>query len=1486
MFFSKHSPRKLKKAVSLFLGSVLVLNTAAMVRIKANGVSAADAKSMRDDIIKKAAAYLSSQENDDNSYGDSRLINDTTEALIGLRAAGKNYNENSEKWLTDNISFDNNDMVARLSAATLNLEYLSKLKGRQNENGGFGLYSGYSSDVLDTVLVLEAVNDTGYSDSEVSGEDMCKYLLTAANADGGYSYSPASGSDDILTAMVVYNVDRLFAAKDFNMSLLNAQLTYLEENVSDSYEDSDIKKTLYKYLAMEDAEEEIDSIALLNELSKAEKSNGSFADDIETTSVAIRLLKSLDLENKLSITDFDTTLSQTDAVSNGSNTVTATSVIGYSSNFDAELDVKLSLYSGDTVVYENTVKAQCSANDTSITVDSGEFTIAEPDGSEVYVIAELYNGNKLVGTQRIDIDITAFTPEYSTDITDLSVELDTYSVPLGSSEEVGINYDLLYATNIEYDVTMKTVVTYDGKVVASDTEDAVLTPDRSSLKKTPLKFVPDKAGIYNVKVSCIDKGEEIFSREASLEVIEPPVIEEKQSEEEKTQFEVTWFGPLISDYVVYAGNESEINAGASLNYFSNDVWNGKIEINVMKKDELITETAFDVELEKGEITVNPNNGLPEYPIYKSGDKLSFTVKDTGEYIVNAKLLDAEGNVLKEGKATLKVIDRPVQDLILNSCTNSEKDNMIDLSWNDISSSAESYTYQLYRKTNGTKWEPRSIWNEEERINVLNVYPASPYLADWMTTTISDTETPAGKGIFDIDSVHIATFNSSPETYMKNDDGSWKYDVIFFGSSDCNSGYDMGDKAAELVHSFIDSGRGVFFGHDTMNTYLGHKNFDSFGEKAGLHVRVGFGTNTTSSVSVVKIGTLTNYPWEIRGNMNVPTTHTSGQFITDATEWITLNAHKYTDPDTGGQDGFYLATYNNVGMIQTGHSNGQATDDERKILANTMFYLYQISQQTTAKDASFYDIDAPDKPVVSAKNSGGKAVLNVSAKDNPTEYEYYISANPMSGSDKKVLSNVKKHTILAGIAGFVVKVDSSSEPNPELIERDENGENILGIVPADAKGNAVIEAEPDDISQKQYIHVFAVDKANNVSEEYIIPFADTELKTNIATDKKLYAYGDKVEINADTVSAPFGEKADMKIEIYDEFNNKTAELTNVSEQVLTANETLESNAEWSIPAETDGRYKAVINWYKDNEIISSAESGFKIANEKSIVNYITSNKKTYSYGDPINLIGNVTNSSKAMTENDLVLNVKVFDSNNKEVASFSHDIGVIVPDGAFEHSDAIAPKKLPGGKYQISASVMQGDMEVSNDTANITVKSDPIFTGKLDLTPSGGKASADFTVSNSGDQNAENALVTVKVYKADSTELVYEYSDTVSINSGETFTGKTSFDIDKSYAGKYSAVLSVEYNEAKKDLDFAGFEKESEIVTTTVTSAPAETTTSAVETSTTTTASSSATTAKSTSAKTDSPKTGDSGIPAYMWLISILSVAGLIALRKKGDSENE
>ena len=145
MNLSKTKHGKMKKAMSLFLGSVLVLNTAAMVKIKANDTSAAEAKELRDSIIEKAAAYLSSQQNADKSYGDSRLIPDTTEALIGLRAAGKDVDKASIDWVADNISFDNNDMTARLAAASLNKDYL--LSCSIKANGMAGLFDPNNSQI-------------------------------------------------------------------------------------------------------------------------------------------------------------------------------------------------------------------------------------------------------------------------------------------------------------------------------------------------------------------------------------------------------------------------------------------------------------------------------------------------------------------------------------------------------------------------------------------------------------------------------------------------------------------------------------------------------------------------------------------------------------------------------------------------------------------------------------------------------------------------------------------------------------------------------------------------------------------------------------------------------------------------------------------------------------------------------------------------------------------------------------------------------------------------------------------------------------------------------------------------------------------------------------------------------------------------------------------------------------------------------------------
>ena len=58
--------------------------------------------------------------------------------------------------------------------------------------------------------------------------------------------------------------------------------------------------------------------------------------------------------------------------------------------------------------------------------------------------------------------------------------------------------------------------------------------------------------------------------------------------------------------------------------------------------------------------------------------------------------------------------------------------------------------------------------------------------------------------------------------------------------------------------------------------------------------------------------------------------------------------------------YYLTTWNNTAMIQTGSSNGESTEDERKVLANTLFYLKQLTNKTEVLDNSARDIADPNK----------------------------------------------------------------------------------------------------------------------------------------------------------------------------------------------------------------------------------------------------------------------------------------------------------------------------------------------------------------------------------------------------------------------------------------------------------------------------------------------------------------------------------------------
>ena len=1469
MNLSRRRIKGRKKAVAAFLSVALAANTCAMIRISALGEPPADAKTVGGNIVERSGAYLNTKVNADKSIGDDRLVNDTTDALIAFRKAGMAAPEGTTDWLAGKDAPGNTDITARIAAGEASRERLAELSGRQNKDGGFGLYPDYSSDVLDSVIALQAVNETGGA-GDISGQALCNFLIGAVNEDGGYSYTEGGASDPELSAMVVYNIEKFTSASNNGAGFSEELLSYVSDNIPDNYGDNGIAATIYKYMAIQASGKDYDAAGVVSELEKAQKADGSFAESVHATSLAVRYLSEADLDSAISVSVFDTKLSTTAVSKDKSTNIKALTNISYVSPVNASLDMKLTVFNGDAVVYEKVTPVSLSANETSAEIESGEFKLSEPEDNGLYVLAELYRGDVLVKAQKINLSLEEGETVYSTEINKVTPVPDKRFIYVGEESPVDIAFDLLYATNIERDAVVKIIVTKDGKQVTSASNNVKLIPEKNILTADALSFSPDTSseGKYEITSICEYNGKEVCRGTAEISVCSVPEIEENpdDSDEAKaTQFEITWFGPIASDYYLYAGSEKEISAGAEINYYSNGTFSGKVDLTVSKGEDILAETSFDVSVPKGETTYF--EGKAEFPVFKAEDQISFMAKNTGEYILSAKLYAEDGELIDEGSRTIYVVDKPVQDLVLRS--SDDGDGTIDLSWNDISNDAESYSYQLYRNTNKEGWEARSIWNEEEHIRVLNVYPYQPFLVEWMNDTVSDGETPAGKGIFDIDPVHIATFNNDPATYLYNEDGSWKCDVIFFGTSDSNSNYDISQNAVIEVQKFIDSGRGVLFGHDT----IGETGFNNFTEQAGLMIGA-WNISRTTSASVVKIGTLTNYPWVIRGDLTIPNTHSTSQYIVDATEWITLNNYKYVYPDTGYKDGFYLCTKDNIGMIQTGDSTGQATDDERKVIANTLFYLYQISQQTTAKDASFYDIDAPDKPSeLSSVLKDGKLELTVSSKDNPTEYEYYVSANPGSSDGESILSNVEKHTAFSDLAGFVVKVSSDPESDPSLLEYNEDRDKILGIIPANADGKAVLTAVPEDMSEQQYVHVFAVDNAGNVSEEYITPFAESGLNADIRTDKKLYAGGETVDVVAEALSAPFGRTADMKIEINDDSGYPRAELVAENDKALSAGQKLESETQWIIPSDATGKFTASVKWMKNGEVVAEAETPFRVANGETVSNTITSDKKKYASGEPVNLDSAVYNESTAASENDLVMKIKVTDASSNEVASFEHNIGMLSPGDSASYKDALTSVTLPDGKYTASAIVEQDGLELSSDSAEFEVEgSVSAFTGKLDLEPGDGKAKASFSVTNSGAENTDSVIVRVDVYKEGSDDKIYAYSETVSIGAGETVDLSGEFDLPADPNGRYSGVLSAEYRGSSSDLDYDGFDYAPAVTTITTTAA--------------TTAKTSPATTTTTVVPVNSPKTGDGKIPAYMWLISVISIAGLVVLKIMGGEENE
>lgn len=468
-------------------------------------------------------------------------------------------------------------------------------------------------------------------------------------------------------------------------------------------------------------------------------------------------------------------------------------------------------------------------------------------------------------------------------------------------------------------------------------------------------------------------------------------------------------------------------------------------------------------------------------------------------------------------------------------------NLVRLEWGmEPASETASYNYMVYKREAGEA-EFQSI-PVKDRVKVLNIYPPvgesvtfinwrgqrftlpkAASLKRWMEEPNAEHPRGYGMGLIDVDAVPIPEFNANPAGYLKNPDGSWKYDVIFNGSWDVNAGYDLNANSLPVVEQFIKSGRGYLTGHDTM---FGDQATNVYTRRLRQYFRIKVGNPWgywnappgeidyklpgranypswigSATVRIVRKGLLTNYPWRIGepgAVLRVPFSHSTSQYVfgdvwlaytndsrvgyAGGSGWqfyeagqapsYVMNPGPPDDPDDpGGTNNFYLVTWSNTAMINTGHSNGEATPDEQKIIANTLFYLAQVTDGTSWDDHSAQDVAPPD-PVAgiqAAPMPGGVEISWRRPKDNGNAYYYYVQAVSKATGDRLNSAVVGPISYATGVKGYAYAIDQNPDTDPGTAVNLTQERVAAALAPG-----------------KYYLHIRAVDNAGNVSEARHFP----------------------------------------------------------------------------------------------------------------------------------------------------------------------------------------------------------------------------------------------------------------------------------------------------------------------------------------------------------------------------------------------------------------
>ena len=283
--------------------------------------------------------------------------------------------------------------------------------------------------------------------------------------------------------------------------------------------------------------------------------------------------------------------------------------------------------------------------------------------------------------------------------------------------------------------------------------------------------------------------------------------------------------------------------------------------------------------------------------------------------------------------------------------------------------------------------------------------------------------------------------------------------------------------------------------------------------------------------------------------------------------------------------YYLTTWNNTAMIQTGHSGGKSTEDERKVLANTLFYLKQLTHKKEILDNSARDIANPNNPtnITTAVNEDNTTNIRFRRpEDNGSTYEYYVKG--LDGA-REFTSDTKSATITTGVKKYKYAVTEGSADPVEGGWREVETTGDNESIPIGNINYTGVDT---------YINIKAIDGAGNEAEIYKQRLEkpntqEIEITKEVVNPKNEYKVGDRL-----TYKVKFKIKENdtnkgkiSNITLVDTYNSSYLKLVNnsiVKQNGIEVNTSTIGKIQTTIPILNYGETKEI---QYDMEILDSA-----------------------------------------------------------------------------------------------------------------------------------------------------------------------------------------------------------------------------------------------------------------------------------------------------------